>query len=506
MAVGDRIGRAGLAVLLLAALVLSLSGCLGASSSASDSGAEAGSPTLPAEVQQAGTAMVELALTADNVTDVQANYASPADGTTNGMVGSPRALWEIALTVKLAAGVSTPAALVTARTVGNHVMRWSEEYRLVVTLENNDGSVSAVTHQSRPTVDTLGDNFSQTSYFSDAVDYRGYPGVRSAAIDGSGHASVRMHDVDQLPPTMAALQLKRLPEIVLSAGSATATLDLAGGWLGPEALDLIGTLAGTQPVKSLEVRKPFRSTELALSLSLETGTREDAQSIEQLIKTTPIHREHNEDVLGSYVVNYGEAEADIHGDRTRPSLSGQLNYSAAQSGEAAHPGEAEESDTPATDPGATPQAPGGSPECRTDQVSGAVEGRVEAGLGHRAMKLVLSNLSETSCSVRGYPTVTFQAPDGTDMPVTLVNGSSYMFSDPGPATIILAPGGTAWAMLHWGANSTSQGLTLPKFIAVAPAGNGDFTARTELYDVPDIIDGSEIKVSAWSWPNAEAFR
>lgn len=450
--------------------------------------------------------MVELALTADSVTDVQANYASPADGTTNGMVGSPRALWEIALTVKLAAGVSTPAALVTARTVGNHVMRWSEEYRLVVTLENNDGSVSAVTHQSRPTVDTLGDNFSQTSYFSDAVDYRGYPGVRSAAIDGSGHASVRMHDVDQLPPTMAALQLKRLPEIVLSAGSATVTLDLAGGWLGPEALDLIGTLAGTQPVKSLEVRKPFRSTELALSLSLETGTREDAESIEQLIKTTPIHREHNEDVLGSYVVNYGEAEADIHGDRTRPSLSGQLNYSAAQSGEAAHPGEAEESDTPATDPGATPQAPGGSPECRTDQVSGAVEGRVEAGLGHRAMKLVLSNLSETSCSVRGYPTVTFQAPDGTDMPVTLVNGSSYMFSDPGPATITLAPGGTAWAMLHWGANSTSQGLTLPKFIAVAPAGNGEFTARTELYDVPDIIDDSEIKVSAWSWPNAEAFR
>lgn len=475
---------------LLAALLLSLAACTGLAGTAA--------PAVPAEATSAGDDVAALAGEVEGIAGTELSYAPPGEGTSNGMPSTKRGLWEIVLKVRLAPNVAESAALVAARRVAMTVAGHAEDFRWVVTMQDRERNVDAVVHQSRPSTDAQASNFSHIEYIADARKYRTMPGVVAVSIDGSGTVTTSVADFSGLGNLLWDLQLHPVHEVVVAAPQGIGTFSLTGQPLAKDFLGLLTRLGTNHPVKEMSLGESARGLERILGVRVPG--KEDAIAVEKELKKSTLTHTEGQTVVRNFVISYGELEKDLDGKLKRPSLRGELGYAPPLPEAGAAPPD------PDTIQAFTPPAYEDSPACTPAQVSGDVEGRVEAALGHRSMKVVLSNVSGKTCSVNGYPVVKFLDPDGGNLPVTLVNGSSYMFADPGPAPISLAPGGTAWAMLHWRANSTSQGFILPAYIQVAPSTNGAFATQARLVDTPDIVDGTEIKVSAWSWPDAAAFR
>lgn len=489
MAIRRSIGMSWLAG-LFAALLISLAGCTGLAGSAA--------PAVPAEPTSAGDDVAALAGEVEGIAGTELTYAPPGEGTSNGMPSTKPGLWEIVLKVRLAPNVAESAALVAARRAAMTVAGHAEDFRWVVTMQDRDRNVDAVVYQSRPSDDAQAINFSQIEYIADARKYRTLPGVAAVSIDGSGTVTTSVADFSWLGNLLWDLQLHPVHEVVVAAPQGNGTFSLTGQPMARDFLGLLTRLGTSHPVKEMSVGESARGLERILGVRVPG--KEDAIAVEKALKKSTLAHTEGQAIVRNYVISYGELEKDLDGKLKRPFLFGQLFYAPPLPEAGAAPPE------PDTVQAFTPPAYEDSPACTPGQVSGNVEGRVEPALGHRSMKVVLSNLSEKTCSVNGYPVVKFLDADGGDVPVALVNSSSYMFVDPGPAPISLAPGGTAWAMLHWGANSTSQGFILPGYIEVAPVAGGGFAARSPLADTPDIIDGTQIKVSAWAWPDAAAFR
>lgn len=489
MAFRRNIGKAWLAA-FLAALLLSLTACTGLTGMAT--------PGVPGEVKAAGDEVAALARGVDGIDGTELTFAPPREATRNGIASTRRGIWEITLMVQLDSGTADDEALVAAHKIAMAVGVHAEDYSWVVRMEDSQVMADAVIYQSRPSTDAQASNFSHIEYIADARKYRTLPGVLAVSIDGSGTVTTSVKGFTELENVVAGLQAHSVRTVVVAAPQGKATFQMSEGRLDQAFLALLSRLGTTHPVNEMSVGESAVGSERILTLSVPN--RENAAAVEKALKENKLAHTEGQAIVRDYVISYGEPKEDLDGDLTRPMLYGQLGYTpallkedpAAQNPEAA--------------PTFAPPAYEDSPACTADQVSGDVEGRVEAALGHRSMKVVLSNVSEKTCSVNGYPVVKFQDPDGGELPVDLVNSSSYMFADPGPSPISLAPGGTAWAMLHWRANSTSQGFILPAYIEVAPSANGAFAARCRLVETPDIVEGTEIKVSAWAWPDPTANR
>jgi hypothetical protein len=88
------------------------------------------------------------------------------------------------------------------------------------------------------------------------------------------------------------------------------------------------------------------------------------------------------------------------------------------------------------------QPPGGG-RC-TAAVLGAVVESDAAGAGNRYGKLVVTNNGASPCTINGYSGLQLLDSAGNPLPTDL-----QRTTDPGPAPIVLAPGATAAANLHW---------------------------------------------------------
>ena len=122
--------------------------------------------------------------------------------------------------------------------------------------------------------------------------------------------------------------------------------------------------------------------------------------------------------------------------------------------------------TPATPAPAT-TAPGGqasAPRCHTSQLSLAFTGQQAAMGGQRAVTLILTNHSGTTCYVYGYPGLAFY--NGNGFPMT-----THLTWTPQPHTrVLLRPAGNAQALLTWRVNINGPTPFSPDLVHITPPG------------------------------------
>ncbi|HET6705125.1 DUF4232 domain-containing protein [Amycolatopsis sp.] len=147
---------------------------------------------------------------------------------------------------------------------------------------------------------------------------------------------------------------------------------------------------------------------------------------------------------------------------------------------------------PAPTPTPTPSPTYGPPPSKGLSLS---VGQVEAGLGHRASVLTLTNLDAIPRKVTGYPALKVLAGDGTSLDVQVLHETSYFAADPGPQDLTLQPGEKALSVLAWSATVTSGDKRTGAAIAVVPI-PGEPEQRQPLET--DLGTTDTVKLSAWA--------
>lgn len=102
---------------------------------------------------------------------------------------------------------------------------------------------------------------------------------------------------------------------------------------------------------------------------------------------------------------------------------------------------------PATTPGSDrgPISAAAQPLCRAAELSARLS-QVEPAAGNRYAELLLTNTGHASCRTYGYVGLQLHDRAGRPLP-TRVDREP----EPGPVSLVLAPGRSAWTRLHWGA-------------------------------------------------------
>ncbi|MEU4671561.1 DUF4232 domain-containing protein [Amycolatopsis sp. NPDC023774] len=121
-------------------------------------------------------------------------------------------------------------------------------------------------------------------------------------------------------------------------------------------------------------------------------------------------------------------------------------------------------------------------------------GIVEAGLGHRASVLTLTNNDSEAHTLDGYPTVKVLDGTGKPLDVQVHHGVSYFSPDPGPKPFTLAPHEKLLSVVSWSATVTSGETTTGASVAVVAAPGGpEQTVPLKT----DLGTTGEITVTAW---------
>jgi Protein of unknown function (DUF4232) len=118
----------------------------------------------------------------------------------------------------------------------------------------------------------------------------------------------------------------------------------------------------------------------------------------------------------------------------------------------------------------------------------------EAGMGHRSTIYVLTNSTQTPCSIYGYPGMAFL--DGSDN----VLRDTVARGDPGPATVLLQPGDAASYSLDWSEANGATCVTSTKVQVTPP----DDTNHATLLSQVVVCPGRPLTVSAVVAGDAEA--
>jgi hypothetical protein len=122
-------------------------------------------------------------------------------------------------------------------------------------------------------------------------------------------------------------------------------------------------------------------------------------------------------------------------------------------------------------------------------------GQVEAGLGHRASVLTLTNRDTRPRQVTGYPDLELLADDGAPLEVTVVHGTSYFARDLGPRDLTVQPGAQVVAVLAWSATVTNGDNRAGAAISVVPA-PGEPAQKQPLET--DLGTTDTVTVSSWA--------
>ncbi len=110
----------------------------------------------------------------------------------------------------------------------------------------------------------------------------------------------------------------------------------------------------------------------------------------------------------------------------------------------------------------------------------------EAGMGHRSTVYVLTNATQTPCSIYGYPGMAFLDASDNVLRDTVARG------DPGPATVLLQPGDTASYTLDWSEANGATCATSTKVQVTPPNDTNHATLLSQIVVCP----GRALTVSA----------
>ena len=125
--------------------------------------------------------------------------------------------------------------------------------------------------------------------------------------------------------------------------------------------------------------------------------------------------------------------------------------------------------------------------CRTTQLTLAYDSE-QNGLSNFANLYRLTNTSQQTCTMDGYPGL--QLLDANQQPMTITvsqQTSAYLYTNQQPQQVTLAPGASGYFMLEWNAGPNScPGAT---FVVVTPPDNQN---NLRLADMVDVCTGSVI--------------
>ncbi len=126
--------------------------------------------------------------------------------------------------------------------------------------------------------------------------------------------------------------------------------------------------------------------------------------------------------------------------------------------------------------------------CHTSELRAAV-GRVDPGAGQRNFPIVLTNTSDRTCTLYGYPGAAFVDASGEQL------GPDPERAPASPATVTLAPGKSAWAGLSFSSPQISGARTAtPAALLVTPPDEHDpIEVKWTAGEVP--VGGDESSVS-----------
>ncbi|WIY06858.1 DUF4232 domain-containing protein [Amycolatopsis mongoliensis] len=122
-------------------------------------------------------------------------------------------------------------------------------------------------------------------------------------------------------------------------------------------------------------------------------------------------------------------------------------------------------------------------------------GQVEAGLGHRASVLTLTNRDSGPRKVTGYPDLKLLDATGAVVEVKVEHGTSYFARDLGPQDVTLKPGEKVVAVLAWSATVTTGDKHTGAAISVVPVPGEP--AQKQPLDT-DLGTTDSVTVSSWA--------
>ena len=136
-------------------------------------------------------------------------------------------------------------------------------------------------------------------------------------------------------------------------------------------------------------------------------------------------------------------------------------------------------------------APVTVPACRSGDLK-ATEKQGDAGVGNRSTVYVLVNATQDPCRLYGYPGMAFLDPGGATLRDTVARGSAYLFTDPGPAAIVLQPAESASFSLGWSVANGAVCATSATVEITPPDDTGHLTIPSQVVVCP----GRPLTVSA----------
>ncbi|WP_329246048.1 DUF4232 domain-containing protein [Actinoallomurus sp. NBC_01490] len=122
--------------------------------------------------------------------------------------------------------------------------------------------------------------------------------------------------------------------------------------------------------------------------------------------------------------------------------------------------------------GTAPQAATDVPACETSHTQVNLHESGFAAAGNTGLVLTLTNASDHTCRVDGYPGLVMEDSQHRALPTNVTEGSTYITPDPGTTDIDLAPGERASAFVGWSTPEGTSDVT-PSYLRVSlPGGTG----------------------------------
>ncbi|MEZ7002605.1 DUF4232 domain-containing protein [Streptomyces sp. AD55] len=188
----------------------------------------------------------------------------------------------------------------------------------------------------------------------------------------------------------------------------------------------------------------------------------------------------------------GTASATSSGTAERPPGAGGTAGAVASPGGSATPDGAPATAAVPDDTAGSASASGRAGDrCHTAQLRASV-GRDDPGAGQRNFPVVLTNVSERTCTLRGYPGAAFVDAAGRQL------GPDPVRAPASPATLTLAPGASGWSGLSFSSPRISGAETaVPASLLVTPPDERDsLTVRWTGGEVPVGGNASTVRLGA----------
>jgi hypothetical protein len=95
----------------------------------------------------------------------------------------------------------------------------------------------------------------------------------------------------------------------------------------------------------------------------------------------------------------------------------------------------------------------------------------QAGLGNRGFLLTLTDVSDASCRLDGYPGLKLVGASGQPLSTRTRRGPTYFGANPGRRLVVLSPGETASADVSFGTAGSQANSVLASYLEVTPPGS-----------------------------------